>query len=62
MCGPFSTACNDTPLLLLLQVGFFDERNRRYITIPSKSSQVLNRLEKTKQERYPNLKAEKEVT
>jgi hypothetical protein len=42
-------------------VGFFDEKCRRYVTVARKDTTLLNRLEKTKQERQPNFKAEKEV-
>lgn len=47
--------------LLRPQVGFFDEKCRRYVTVARKDTALLNRLEKTKQERQPNFKAEKEV-
>jgi hypothetical protein len=46
---------------LTRQVGFKDEKQRRYITVASKCSSILNRLEKTKQERQTDLKAERQV-
>jgi hypothetical protein len=52
----------DPAVLTCLQVGFHDERCRRYTTVASKSSTVINRLEKSKQEKQPDLRAEKEVT
>lgn len=48
-----------TPSMDVGQVGFFDEKCRRYVSVASKSSSVLNRLEKTRQERQPDLKAER---
>ncbi len=45
----------------MLQVGFYDEKLRRYVKVARKSNDILNRLEKTKRERQPDLKAEKEV-
>eukprot|EP00878_Enallax_costatus_P022285 GHUV01023630.1.p1 GENE.GHUV01023630.1~~GHUV01023630.1.p1 ORF type:complete len:201 (+),score=28.94 GHUV01023630.1:190-792(+) len=43
------------------QVGFHDEKLRRYTKVARKNNDILNRLEKTKRERQPDLKAEKET-
>jgi hypothetical protein len=53
-------------LLLLLrwppQVGFHDERCRRYTKVARKANDILNRLEKTRRELQPDFKTEKEVS
>ena len=43
------------------QVGFHDEKAVLRVGVPGKNSEVLNRLNKTKQERFPNLAAEREA-
>lgn len=58
--------CYHTPLcyvilLLCVQVGFYDEKVRRYTKVPRKSNDILNRLEKTRRELTPDFKTEKEV-
>jgi hypothetical protein len=47
---------------VLLQVGFFDEKLRRYTKVARKSNDILNRLEKTRRELQPDFKTEKEVS
>jgi hypothetical protein len=44
-----------------MQVGFFDEKLRRYTKVARKSNDILNRLEKTRRELQPDFKTEKEV-
>jgi hypothetical protein len=44
-----------------VQVGFFDEKLRRYTKVARKSNDILNRLEKTRRELQPDFKTEKEV-
>lgn len=44
------------------QVGFHDEKLRRFTKVARKNNDIMNRLEKTKLERQPDLKAEKEVS
>ena len=43
------------------QVGFHDARKVRKSKVERKSNDIVNRLEKTREERSPDLKAEKEV-
>eukprot|EP00882_Tetradesmus_deserticola_P026559 GHRQ01029310.1.p2 GENE.GHRQ01029310.1~~GHRQ01029310.1.p2 ORF type:complete len:120 (+),score=33.48 GHRQ01029310.1:1033-1392(+) len=43
------------------QVGFHDEKLRRYTKVARKSNDILNRLEKTRRELQPDFKTEKEV-
>ena len=43
------------------QVGFHDEKAVLRIGVPGKNNEILNRLNKTKQERFPNLAAEREA-
>ncbi|WIA37859.1 hypothetical protein OEZ86_014708 [Tetradesmus obliquus] len=43
------------------QVGFYDEKVRRYTKVPRKSNDILNRLEKTRRELTPDFKTEKET-
>lgn len=43
------------------QVGFHDTRKVRKCKVEKKSNEIINRLEKTQQERIPDLRAEKEV-
>lgn len=43
------------------QVGFHDSKRVRKAKVERKISDVINRLEKTRQERSPDLRAEKEV-
>ncbi|KAF8058464.1 CCDC25 [Scenedesmus sp. PABB004] len=50
-----------TPSMEVGQVGFADERLRRYVKVARRSSDILNRLERTRTERSPDLKAEKEA-
>ena len=43
------------------QVGFFDEKAVKKIRVDRKLNEVVNRLNKTKLERYPDLEAEREA-
>ncbi|KAF6262738.1 DUF814-domain-containing protein [Scenedesmus sp. NREL 46B-D3] len=43
------------------QVGFHDEKVRRYTKVARKSNDILNRLEKTRRELQPDFKTEKET-
>lgn len=43
------------------QVGFHDPKLVRYVTVPKRLNDIINRLNKTKVERYPDLKAEREA-
>ncbi len=43
------------------QVGFHDNKLVRHVMVPKRLNDVVNRLNKTKQERYPDLKAEQEA-
>ncbi|EFJ52841.1 hypothetical protein VOLCADRAFT_101600 [Volvox carteri f. nagariensis] len=43
------------------QVGFYDQSLVFKVKVERKNNEIINRLEKTRQERYPDLAAEKEV-
>jgi hypothetical protein len=43
------------------QVGFHDPRKVRKAKVERKVNDIINRLEKTRQERNPDLQAEREV-
>ncbi|KXZ51981.1 hypothetical protein GPECTOR_10g1003 [Gonium pectorale] len=43
------------------QVGFHDQSLVLKVKVDRKNNEIINRLEKTRQERYPDLAAEKEV-
>jgi hypothetical protein len=45
----------------MLQVGFHDQKNVRHCKVEKKVNEIINRLEKTRQERNPDLAAEKQV-
>ncbi|KAG8506314.1 Coiled-coil domain-containing protein 25, partial [Galemys pyrenaicus] len=42
------------------QIGFHRQRDVKIVTVEKKVNEILNRLEKTKTERFPDLAAEKE--
>ncbi|XP_077991228.1 coiled-coil domain-containing protein 25-like isoform X2 [Glandiceps talaboti] len=42
------------------QVGFFKNREVRTITVDKRINEIINRLNKTKEERFPDLQAERE--
>lgn len=42
------------------QIGFHRQKDVKSVTVEKKLNEILNRLEKTKDERYPDLAAEKE--
>ncbi|XP_066134671.1 coiled-coil domain-containing protein 25 isoform X1 [Saccopteryx bilineata] len=42
------------------QIGFHRQRDVKIVTVEKKVNEILNRLEKTKMERFPDLAAEKE--
>ncbi|XP_069461727.1 coiled-coil domain-containing protein 25 isoform X2 [Ambystoma mexicanum] len=42
------------------QIGFFKQKDVKSVIVDKKVNEILNRLEKTKDERYPDLAAEKE--
>eukprot|EP00761_Pharyngomonas_kirbyi_P014208 gb/GECH01014238.1/.p1 GENE.gb/GECH01014238.1/~~gb/GECH01014238.1/.p1 ORF type:complete len:210 (+),score=72.01 gb/GECH01014238.1/:1-630(+) len=42
------------------QVGFHDDRKKKYTTVEKRNKEMLKRLNKTKVERHPNLRKEKE--
>ena len=42
------------------QIGFHGQKDVRIVTVEEKVNEILNRLEKTKMERFPDLEAEKE--
>mmetsp|Transcript_40267 Transcript_40267/g.89421 ORF Transcript_40267/g.89421 Transcript_40267/m.89421 type:complete len:219 (+) Transcript_40267:83-739(+) len=43
------------------QVSFHDPRNVKKVRVERKQNEIINRLEKTRVEKYPDLKAEKET-
>lgn len=43
------------------QVGFHDPKKVRKVAVPKKINEIINRLEKTEKELYPNLEEEQEV-
>ncbi len=43
------------------QVGFHDQSLVLKVKVDRKNNEIINRLEKTRQERYPDLAAEKET-
>ncbi len=45
----------------VLQVGFHNQKDVRKVKVEKKNNDIINRLEKTRQERSPDLAAEKEV-
>ncbi|XP_059871209.1 coiled-coil domain-containing protein 25 isoform X5 [Lagenorhynchus albirostris] len=42
------------------QIGFHRQKDVKIVTVEKKVNEILNRLEKTKMERFPDLEAEKE--
>ncbi|XP_068136215.1 coiled-coil domain-containing protein 25 [Hyperolius riggenbachi] len=42
------------------QIGFYRQKDVKSVTVERKDNEILNRLEKTKDERFPDLAAEKE--
>ncbi|XP_048223498.1 coiled-coil domain-containing protein 25-like isoform X1 [Perognathus longimembris pacificus] len=42
------------------QIGFHRQKDVKIVTVEKKVNEILNRLEKTKSERFPDLAAEKE--
>jgi hypothetical protein len=42
-------------------VGFHDQKKVAYCKVDRKSNDIINRLEKTREEKQPDFKAEKEV-
>nr|DBA25524.1 TPA: hypothetical protein GDO54_009903 [Pyxicephalus adspersus] len=42
------------------QIGFYRQKEVKSVTVEKKLNEILNRLEKTKDERFPDLAAEKE--
>ncbi|MGH0137492.1 UNVERIFIED_CONTAM: hypothetical protein FKN15_063876 [Acipenser sinensis] len=42
------------------QIGFHRQKEVRLVAVEKKINEIVNRLEKTKEERYPDLAAEKE--
>lgn len=50
-----------TPDMDVGQVGFHDEKAVLRVGVPAKNNELLNRLNKTKEERFPNLAQEREA-
>ena len=44
-----------------MQVGFHDNKNVRKAKVERKDNDIVNRLEKTRKELYPDLEGEKKV-